>query len=119
MESLAIFIFGLFKAFVIIGVIGCGVAFLSLIIAFIFDFRNIREEKSNLSTNIGNALLILHSFLEPGRKPQTEQVVIIKKRRTPVEKKITGLTGVEYYNLYIRGYKYLRNKRYKLLRTMN
>ncbi len=117
MGDLNEFLLGLIEAFAKVGAIGLLTAFLSLIVAFIFDYKNIREEKSSLSTGVGNALLVLHSFMEPGRKPQTEQVIVIKKRRTPVEKKIAGITGVDYYNLYIRGYKYLKYKRYSKLKT--
>lgn len=116
MGSLSEFFIDLVKGFAIVGAIGLLTAFLSLIVAFVFEYKDIREERSSLSTNVGNALLILHSFLEPGRKPQTEQVIVIKKRRTPVEKKIAGITGVDYYNLYIRGYKYLEGKKYKKLK---
>jgi hypothetical protein len=116
MGSFYDFIIDMFKAFAIIAGIGLLTAVLSLIVGFVFEFKNIREEKSNFSTNVGNALLVLHSFLEPGRKPQTEQVIVIKKRRTPVEKKVAGITGVDYYNLYVKGYKHLKDKRYKLLK---
>lgn len=116
MGSLSEFFIDLVKGFAIVGAIGLLTAFLSLIVAFVFEYKDIREERSSLSTNVGNALLVLHSFLEPGRKPQTEQVIVIKKRRTPVEKKIAGITGVDYYNLYIRGYKYLKGKKYKKLK---
>jgi hypothetical protein len=119
MESFGEFVFNLIKGFAIVGFVGFSVGFASLIVGFIFEYKNIREEGSKLSTGVGNALLVLHSFLEPGRKPQTEQVIIIKKRRTPVEKKVIGLESMDYYNLYIKGYRLLKNKRFRLLKTMS
>lgn len=119
MESFGEFVFNLIKGFAAVGFVAFCVGFASLIVGFVFDYKNIREERSNLSTGVGNALLVLHSFFEPGRKPQTEQIIIIKKRRTPVEKKVIGLEGMDYYNIYIKGYRYLKNKRFRLLKTMN
>lgn len=109
------FIINLFRAFAVLGVISLVIAFLSLIVTFIFDYKNIREEGSRFSTGVGNALLVLHSFFEPGRKPQSEQIIRVKKRRTPIERKISGLSELEYDEVRIKGYKRLENKKYKRL----
>ncbi|MCX7749256.1 MAG: hypothetical protein N2645_20545 [Clostridia bacterium] len=106
------FFVNFFKAMVAIAGLGVVLAFVAVVISFVIEITNFREENSQLSTGVGNALLILHNFLEPGRKPQTEQVIVIKRKRTPIEKKVGGLTGVQYYNLYIKGYKRLEGKRY-------
>ncbi|MDP4182799.1 MAG: hypothetical protein Q8942_17145 [Bacillota bacterium] len=114
MGSVAEFLYDITKAFITAGFVVFVTAVISLLVSFIFDIKNIRQEGSYLSSGVGNALLTLHTFLEPGRKPQTEQVFIIKRKRTPEEKKVKGLGGIDYYNLYIKGFKRIDRKRFKL-----
>ena len=117
MEIFTEFIINFFRALFAVGIIGVLLAFLAIVTTFVFDYKNIREEKSRMSSSVGNALLVLHSFFEPGAKPQTEQIIKIKKRRTPVERKVLGLSEFGYDELYIKGYKHLENKKYVRSKT--
>lgn len=114
MEDPAVVIVNFFKALIVIGVIGVFLSVAAFFITYLFELKNIREEKSRLSTGVGNALLVLHSFLEPASKPRTEQIVWIRKRRTPLEKKVKGLAEFDYDKLFIKGYRILKNKRYRI-----
>lgn len=117
MEDPAFVISNIFKAFVVIGIIAVFLAIVAFLVTYIFEISNFREEKGHFSTSVGNALLVLHSLFEPGSKPKTEQVIWIRKRKTPLEKKMTGLAEFEYDKLYIKGYKLLYNKKYKLKKS--
>lgn len=112
MEDPAQVFVNFFKALVVIGVIAVFLSVVAFFTTYLFELRNIREEKSKFSTGVGNALLMLHSFLEPGTKPPTEQVVWVRKRRTPLEKKLKGLAELEYDKIIIRGYRINKNKKY-------
>jgi hypothetical protein len=114
MEDPAFIITNIFKAILVIGIIALVLAVVSFFTTYLFEITNFREEKGHFSTSVGNALLVLHSFFEPGGKPKTEQVIWIRKRKTPLEKKMTGLAEFEYDKIFIRGYKLLKNKKYKM-----
>ena len=117
MEDPAYIISNIFKAIVVVGIIAVFLAIVDFFVTYLFEISNFREEKGHFSTGVGNALLVLHSFFEPGSKPKTEQVVWIRKRRTPLEKKMTGLAEFEYDKVFIKGYKLLSNKKYKLKKS--
>lgn len=87
-------------------------AFVSLLVIYIIDRDEIAQNQSGRSTTLGNALLVMHSIFEPGRKPMSEQIVWVKKRRTPAEKAVLGLTELEYDRIRITGYKFVVNKKY-------
>lgn len=87
--------------------------FLSLLIVFISEKNDLGEKSSPYSTTIGNALLVLHSYLEPGKKAETQQILWIKKRKTPFERNFLGLSSLDYDKICIKGYSKIKNKKYK------
>jgi hypothetical protein len=109
-----LFLLNVLKALFIIAGMGFVLSLACLIIVYIIEVKEFREEfNSGNSTVIGNALFIIHSFLEPGRKPQTEQVIWIKRRRTPLEKGVRGISELMYDKISIKGYKKIKNLRYR------
>lgn len=106
------FFFSILKALGIIAGVSAVLGFLCLIFVYIIDVKNIRENYTGLSSTLGNALFIIHSMFEPGRKPQSEQVIWVKKRRTRVEKGILGLDSLNYDKLSIIGYRKINDVRY-------
>ncbi|HHV28038.1 hypothetical protein [Acetivibrio mesophilus] len=110
MENL--FLFQLIKAFGVLAIFAAIFGFIGLVALYFTDDEEIMEHQKKYSTTIGNALLIMHSFFEPGKKPQTEQVIWVKKRRTPVERGVLGLTELNYDKIQIRGYYNLKGKRF-------
>lgn len=107
-----IFIFNLLKAFVVLGAITVILGFLCLIAVYLIDDKEVGENHSKFNTSLGNALFVMHSMFEPGKRPQTEQVIWVKKRRTPAEKGVLGLTELNYDKIQIKGYGRMKNKRY-------
>ncbi|TYQ18055.1 UNVERIFIED_CONTAM: hypothetical protein Cloal_0459 [Acetivibrio alkalicellulosi] len=109
----SIFLFDLFKAIGVIAIFTVIMGFLSLLLVYISEKEDLGERSAKYSTSMGNALLVLHSFFEPGKKAQTEQVVWMKKRRTSVEKNFLGLSSLGYDSICIKGYTKTQNKKYK------
>ncbi|MFZ5989640.1 MAG: hypothetical protein ACOYWZ_21290 [Bacillota bacterium] len=106
------FLINVLKAFGVLGLFGFILGLLCFIAVYFIDEKEVRESKSNFSTTLGNALFIVHSIFEPGKKPQTEQVIWVKKRRTPVERRVLGLSELNYDKIHIKGYSGIKNKRY-------
>ena len=109
-----VFLLNLIKALVVLAGIGVIFGVICLIISYYVDSRNVREEYSSFSTTLGNALFIIQSIFEPQAKYRTEQIIWVKKRRTPAEKKVSGLSELHYDKISIRGIKSMKNKRYYL-----
>ncbi|HOM01486.1 MAG TPA: hypothetical protein PLH43_01480 [Acetivibrio sp.] len=107
-----LFLLQVIKAFLITGVSVVVLGFIGLVFLYLSDDETIMESQSKYSTTIGNALLVMHSFFEPGKKPQTEQVIWVKRRRTPVERGVRGLTELNYDKIRIGGYYSLKGKRF-------
>lgn len=107
------FFIDIVKAFGVLAGIGVIFGFICLIALYIIERDKIAENYSGYSTTLGNALLVMHAIFEPGRKPATEQVVWIKKRRTPVEKAVHGLDELGYDRIRIIGCKQIKNARYR------
>jgi hypothetical protein len=107
-----LFFINLIKSFIVMGGFAVVFGVLCLIMVYIIDSRGIREEYSGFGTTLGNALFIIQSIFQPQSKVQTEQVIWVKKRRTPVERRIQGLSELQYDKLNIRGIKTLKNKRF-------
>lgn len=107
-----LFLLQMIKAFLITGILAVIFGFISLVVLCLSDKEEVMESRSKYSTTIGNALLVMHTFFEPGKKPQTEQVIWVKRRRTPVEKGVRGLTELNYDKIRIGGYYSLRGKRF-------
>lgn len=106
------FLFNFFKAFVILGLYGIVFGFICLIAVYIIDSRNIRENYTSFGTTLGNALFIIQNIFEPQAKFKTEQVIWVKKRRTPAERMVSGLSELHYDKIYIRGIRNLKSKRF-------
>lgn len=109
-----VFLVNLFKAFAVLAGIGVIFGVLCLIASYYIDSKNVRDEYSNFSTTLGNALFIIQSIFEPQAKYRTEQIIWVKKRRTPAEKKVSGLSELHYDKIIIRGIKSMKNKRFYL-----
>ncbi|NLD45722.1 MAG: hypothetical protein GX660_00790 [Clostridiaceae bacterium] len=107
------FLIDILKAFVILAGIGVVFGFICLVALFIIERDKIAENYSGYSTTLGNALLVMHAIFEPGRKPASEQVIWVKKRRTPVEKAVHGLSELDYDRIRIKGCKQAKNLRYQ------
>lgn len=108
------FLFNFIKSFVILAGFGLCFAILCLIAVYYIDSRNVRDNYNNFSTPLGNALFIIQSIFEPQAKYRTEQIIWVKKRRTPAEKKVSGLSELHYDKISIRGFKSMKNKKYYL-----
>lgn len=106
------FLFDFLKSFAILGGFGVVFGLLCLIALYYIDSRNIRDNYNNFGTSLGNALLIIQNIFEPQAKYRTEQVIWVKKRRTPAEKMVLGLSELYYDKISIRGIKCMKNKRY-------
>ncbi|WP_010250563.1 hypothetical protein [Acetivibrio cellulolyticus] len=106
------FLINLFKAFFVLGGFGIVLGFLGLIVAYFIDSRNIRENYGNFSTTLGNALFIIQNIFEPQAKFRTEQVIWVKKRRTPAERMVSGLSELHYDKISIRGIKSMKNRKF-------
>lgn len=107
-----LFLLQLIKAFGLLGVMAVIFGFIGLVAVYLFDGKEAMENRSKYGTSIGNALFVMHSFFEPGKKPQTEQVIWVKKRRTPVERGVLGLSELNYDKIQIKGYSSLKSKRF-------
>lgn len=108
------FIFNLFKSLAIMTVFGAIFGVIGFIVLFFVESKNIRENYSHYSTTLGNALFLIQNIFEPQPKFRTEQIIWVKKRRTPAEKKVLGLSELHYDKILIRGIKSMKNKRYYL-----
>lgn len=106
------FIFNLIRGMMITIILGCFVGFMALLVAYFIDIRIQKEERRHLSTSLGNVFM-RDLFSVPNRKPDTEQVIWIRKRRTPLEKRVLGLAELGYDTICIKGYKILKSKRYR------
>ncbi len=106
------FLINFIKSFIILGCFAIVFGFLCLIIVYFIDSRGIREEYSGFGTTLGNALFIIQNIFQPQSKVQTEQVIWVKKRRTPVERRVLGLSELHYDKISIRGIKNIKNKRF-------
>jgi hypothetical protein len=107
-----LFLLKIIKALVIAGILGVIYGIVGLVVLYLSDDKGILENQSKYSTSVGNALLIMHTFFEPGKKPQTEQVIWLKRRRTPVERGVLGLDELNYDKIRIGGYSSLKGKRF-------
>ncbi|MDQ2086927.1 hypothetical protein RBH29_10860 [Herbivorax sp. ANBcel31] len=107
------FLINIFKAVVFIVFFAIFIGFLSLVTVFVSEKNDLGEKSGRYSTTVGNALLVLHSFFDPGKKAQVEQVVWMRRRRTPVERNFLSLSSLEYDKIYISGYSKIKNKKYK------
>jgi len=112
MESL--FLFDFLKSFIVLAGIVVILGLLCLIVLYYIESRNIRDDYSHYSTSMGNALFLLQDIFEPQSKFRTEQVIWVKKRRTPAEKKVLGLSELGYDKIIIRGIRSMKSKRYYL-----
>mgnify|MGYP000856874664 CR=1 FL=1 len=110
------FLLNILKAIFLTGIVAVAFGFIWLIVLFVFSDKEIMESQSRRSTSLGNALFVVHSIFEPGRKPQTEQVIWIKRRRTPVEKGVLGLKELNYDRFMIKGYMPTKGRLYKIKR---
>ena len=108
------FLFNFFKSFAILGVFGVIFGIICLIALYYIDSRSIRDNYNNFGTTLGNALFIIQNIFEPQAKFRTEQVIWVKKRRTPAEKMVSGFSELPYDKINIRGIKSMKNKRYHL-----
>ena len=106
------FLFNLLKSFAIIGTFGVIFGFFCLIALYFIDSRSIRDNYSNFGTSLGNALFIIQNIFEPQAKVRTEQIIWVKRTRTPAEKMVSGLSELHYDKISIRGIKSMKNKRY-------
>lgn len=106
------FLINFFKSFIVLGGFAVVFGFLCLIIVYFIDTRGVRENYSSFGTTLGNALFIIQSILQPQSKVQTEQVIWVKKRRTPVERRVLGLSELHYDKISIRGIKSIKNKKF-------
>jgi hypothetical protein len=106
------FLFNFFKSFLILGAFGIVFGVLCLLTLYYIDSRNIRDNYTSFGTNLGNALFIIQNIFEPHAKYRTEQVVWVKKRRTPAERMVLGLSELHYDKISIRGIRSMKNKRY-------
>ncbi|NLL05746.1 MAG: hypothetical protein GX270_08170 [Clostridiaceae bacterium] len=108
------FLFNFLKSFVIIGTFGLIFGLSCLVALYYIDSRNIRDNYNNFGTSLGNALFIIQNIFEPQTKFRTEQIIWVKRRRTPAEKRVLGLSELHYDKISIRGIKSMKNKRYYL-----
>ena len=108
------FFVNLLKSFIVLGGFAIVFGFLCLIVVYFIDSRGVRENYSSFGTTLGNALFIMQNIFQPQSKVQTEQVIWVKKRRTPVERRVLGLSELHYDKISIRGIKSMKNKRYYL-----
>lgn len=108
------FIINIFKSIAILAGFGVLFAILSFMVLYYVESKNIRENYSGYSTALGNALFIIQNIFEPQTKYRTEQIIWVKKRRTPAEKRVSGLSELHYDKISIRGIKSMKNKRYYL-----
>jgi hypothetical protein len=106
------FLFNFFKAFVVLGLYGIVLGFICLVAVYIIDSRNVRENYTSFGTTLGNALFIMQSIFEPQAKFKTEQVIWVKKRRTPAERMVSGLSELHYDKISISGIRHIKNKRF-------
>jgi len=70
------------------------------------------ESRSKYSTTIGNALLVMHTFFEPGKKASDGAGYMGKEKKNPCGKGVRGLTELNYDKIRIGGYYSLRGKRF-------
>ncbi len=98
------------KAFLLTGAMAVVFGFIWLVVLYFLADRKVMENQAMHTTALGNALFTMHSIFEPGKRPQTEQVVWLRKRRTPVEKGILGLTELNYDKILIKGYIPIKGK---------
>jgi len=108
------FIFNLFKSLAVLVAFGVIFGVIGFIVLYYVESKNIRENYSHYSTTLGNALFLIQNIFEPQPKFRTEQIIWVKKRRTPAEKKVLGLSELHYDKIYIRGIKSMKNKRYHM-----
>ncbi len=106
------FLFNFFKSFAILGAFGVIFGLFCLIALYYIDSRSIRDNYNNFGTSLGNALFIIQNIFEPQAKFRTEQVIWVKRRRTPAEKMMSGLSELHYDKISIRGIRSMKNKRY-------
>ncbi|NLP13712.1 MAG: hypothetical protein GX383_04375 [Clostridium sp.] len=107
------FIFNLFKTLILTGVLVFVFGFIWLIALYFLADKEVMQNRAEHTTTLGNALLVMHSIFEPGKRPQTEQVIWVRRRRTPVEKGVLGLEELNYDKLSIKGYIPLKGKSYR------
>ncbi|HPD00526.1 MAG TPA: hypothetical protein PLA01_04155 [Acetivibrio sp.] len=104
------FLFNFFKTLILTGVVAIVFGFIWLVALYMLADKEVMQNRAEHTTALGNALLVMHSIFEPGKRPQTEQVIWVKRRRTPVEKGVLGLTELNYDKVFIKGYMPLKNK---------
>jgi len=62
-----LFLLQMIKAFLITGILAVIFGFISLVVLCLSDKEEVMESRSKYSTTIGNALLVMHTFFEPGK----------------------------------------------------
>ena len=89
------FIFNLFKTLILTGVLVFVFGFIWLIALYFLADKEVMQNRAEHTTTLGNALLVMHSIFEPGKRPQTEQVIWGKKKANSCGKGSSGIRGIK------------------------